>query len=73
MTPFMKIDKACAVTGLSRFYLRQGCKNGSIPHVMNGKVYMINVPALLEQLGVNASFIQSTENRTPKTDSKHMR
>ena len=51
-TPFMKIPDACRVTGLSQYYLRNGCKAGTIPHVMSGRVYFINVPKLLEQLGV---------------------
>ena len=49
-TPYMKIPEACRVTGLSQYYLRKGCKDGSIPHVKSGKVYFINVPKLLEQL-----------------------
>lgn len=53
-TPFMKIGDACRVTGLSQYYLRKGCKEGSIPHLKVGQngPYLINVPALLEQLGV---------------------
>lgn len=50
-TPFQKIKEACATTGLSQFYLRNGCKDGSIPHIRSGGVYYINVPALLEKLG----------------------
>lgn len=50
--PFQKIPDACQTTGLSQFYLRNGCKNGTIPHVRSGKTYLINVPALLQQLGV---------------------
>lgn len=52
-TPFMKIKDACRVTGLSCYYLRRGVRDGSIPHVKNGTVYLINVPALLKQLGVD--------------------
>lgn len=48
--PFMKIKDACKVTGLSQYYLRNGCKNGTIPHIKSGTVYLINVPALLRQL-----------------------
>lgn len=48
----MKIEDASEATGLSQFYLRRGCKDGSIPHIKAGKVYMINVPALLDKLGV---------------------
>ena len=53
--PFMKIKDACAATGLSCYFLRQGCRNGSVPHIKSGPTYYVNVPALLEQLGVNAT------------------
>ena len=49
-TPYMKIPEACRATGLSQYFLRKGCKDGTIPHVKSGKVYFINVPKLLEQL-----------------------
>lgn len=49
-TPFMKIGAASRVTGLSQYYLRQGCKDGSIPHIKSGTVYMVNVAKLLRQL-----------------------
>jgi hypothetical protein len=48
--PFQKIAEACKTTGLSQYFLRQGCKDGTIPHVKSGGVYYINVPALLEAL-----------------------
>lgn len=51
-TPFQKIREACVTTGLSQFYLRNGCKDGSIPHIKSGGVYYINVPALLKKLEV---------------------
>ncbi len=51
-TPFLKIREAATVTGLSQFYLRKGCRDGSIPHVKSGTVYLVNVPALLKKLGV---------------------
>ena len=31
-------------------YLRQGCRNGSIPCVRSGRTFYVNVPALLHQL-----------------------
>lgn len=49
--PFQKIQKACKTTGLSQYFLRKGCRDGSIPCVKSGTVYLINVPALLRQLG----------------------
>lgn len=60
--PFMKIKDACAVTGLSQYFLRQGCRDGSVPHVKSGPTYYVNVPALLEQLGVPA---QTEANAAP--------
>lgn len=48
--PFMKIRDACRVTGLSQYALRNGCKDGSIPCIRSGNVYLINVPALLRKL-----------------------
>lgn len=48
--PFLSIREACAATGLSQFYLRSGCKNGTVPYVMSGNKYLINVPALLNHL-----------------------
>ena len=52
MTPFQKITDAVRTTGLSAYYLRRGCKDGTIPHIKSGTTYFINVPALLRQLGV---------------------
>lgn len=51
MVPFQKIAEACKTTGLSQYFLRQGCKDGTVPHIKSGGVYYINVQALLEQLG----------------------
>lgn len=50
MTPYQKIPQASRETGLSQYFLRRGCRNGTIPFIKDGRVYMINVPALLEQL-----------------------
>lgn len=50
MIPFQKITEACKTTGLSQYFLRQGCKDGTIPHIKSGGVYYINVQALVEQL-----------------------
>jgi len=48
--PFQKIKMASNSTGLSQFFLRQGVKDGTIPHIRCGKKILINVPALLEQM-----------------------
>lgn len=48
--PFQRIPDACRITGLSMYYLRNGCKDGTVPHVKSGTTYMVNVPELLEKL-----------------------
>ena len=53
--PFLKIADAATVTGLSQYYLRQGCKAGTIPHIKSGSVYFVNVPALLRELDVDSN------------------
>lgn len=50
----MKINEAAKVIGLSSFFIRKGCKDGTIPHIKSGTVYLVNVPALLRQLGAES-------------------
>lgn len=52
--PWQKIAQASKTTGLSQYFLRSGCKDGSIPHICSGTTYMVNVPLLLEQLEAQA-------------------
>ena len=59
MKPYQKINEAVQSTGLSAYYLRNGCKNGTIPHIRSGSVYYINVPALLQTLGTDDSATTS--------------
>lgn len=54
MQPFQKIADAATITGLSQYYLRQGCRDGSVPHIKSGSVYFVNIPALLRKLGVES-------------------
>lgn len=53
MKPFQKIGEACKSTGLSMYFLRNGCKDNTVPHIMSGGTYYINIPALLRQLGAD--------------------
>ena len=48
--PFQRIPDACRITGLSTYFLRRGCIDGTVPHVKSGSTYMVNVPALLQKL-----------------------
>lgn len=52
-TPFQKIPDACKSTGLSMYFLRKGCKEGTVPHIKSGTTYFVNVPALLKELGAD--------------------
>lgn len=47
--PFQKIEDAVRSTGLSAYFLRRGCREGSIPCVRSGRTIYINVPTLLQQ------------------------
>lgn len=47
---FQNIAHACRTTGLSQYYLRNGCKAGTVPHVKQGRVYMVDVKRLYEVL-----------------------
>lgn len=51
--PFQKISDAVMTTGLSAYYLRNGIKDGTVPHIRSGRVLYVNVPALLRQLGAD--------------------
>lgn len=59
--PFQKIKDASKTTGLSQYYLRKGCKDGSIPHIVSGYIYYVNVPALLGKMNQ-----ESEGGRDPK-------
>lgn len=52
--PYQKIAQASKTTGLSQYFLRGGCKDGSVPHIQSGTTYFINVPMLLDKLEAEA-------------------
>ena len=52
---FQKIPDAARSTGLSQSFLRRGCKAGTVPHVMSGNVYYVDVGLLVEQLRARMS------------------
>ena len=51
--PFQKIEDAVKTTGLSAYYLRRGCRDGSVPCVRSGRTVYVNVQALLQQCGTS--------------------
>ena len=52
---YQTIKDASRTTGLSQYFLRKGCKNGTIPHTMCGCKYMIIMPKLMESLSQQSS------------------
>lgn len=47
---YQTIENACRTTGLSRYFLRAGCRAGTIPHIKSGRVYMVDIIGLYEKL-----------------------
>lgn len=62
--PFQKIEDAVRTTGLSAYYLRRGCREGSIPCVRSGRTIYVNVPALLRQFAVEVEENEKAARRT---------
>lgn len=54
-TPFQKIPAVARTTGLSTYFLRRGVRDGTVPHIKSGTVYLVNVPALLRRLDVEST------------------
>ena len=40
---FVSIQKAAQLTGLSQYFIRNGCRAGSIPHIMSGNRYKVDL------------------------------
>lgn len=62
--PFQKIEDAVKTTGLSAFFLRRGCRDGSIPCIRSGRTIYVNVPALLRQVAVEVEANEETTRCT---------
>ena len=49
MKPFLTIKETSTESGLSQYYIRQRCIDGTIPHRMLGNKYMIDYDAFMER------------------------
>ena len=47
---FQSVRGASEITGLSTKFLREGCRNGTLPHIRVGNDYRLNMRLLLERL-----------------------
>ena len=54
MAVYMSIPETAKYTGLAVCYLRKGIKDGTIPVIMAGKKYLVNVPLMLEKLNAES-------------------
>lgn len=48
--PYQNIQTAAYISGLSQFAIRNGVKAGTIPHLRQGRKYLVHVPSLLEMM-----------------------
>lgn len=48
--PFQSIAGASRITGLAQGFIRAGCKAGTVPHLMCGGEYRVNMPLFLQSL-----------------------
>ena len=48
--PFQTIREASKTTGISQYFIREGVKQGWVPHIMTGAKYLVNVEQFLEVL-----------------------
>lgn len=55
MKKFMSIKDAATYSGLSQFYIRNRCKNGTIPHRMMGKKYMVDYEEFIERTQIGST------------------
>ena len=53
--PFQTISGAARITGLAQCYIREGCKQKTIPHIRCGQEYRINMPLWMEQLNAEST------------------
>lgn len=54
--PYQPFRGASRITGFSISFLRDGCKNGTIPHIMVGAEYRVCMPLFLKQLESEAAI-----------------
>lgn len=48
--PYLTIRQAARYSGISEYFIRNGAKNGLIPHIMCGNRYMINYEKFLSMM-----------------------
>ena len=52
---FVSIKTASQITGLSQYYIRNGCRAGTIPHIMSGNRYKVDLQRFAETISSSGS------------------
>lgn len=47
---FASIKEASRITGLSQYFIRAGCRAGTIPHIMCGNRYKVDLQRMQDHL-----------------------
>lgn len=58
---FVTVKQAVKSTGLSEHFIRDGLKNGRIPHLKVGVKYLINLPQFVEWLNAESQRVSASE------------
>lgn len=48
--PFLKIREAARRSGMSEFFIRRGCRDGTIPCIRSGAVYLVDIQGMIDRL-----------------------
>ena len=55
LCPILSIKTAAEITGLSQYYIRNGCRAGTIPHIMSGNRYKVDLQRFAETISSSGS------------------
>lgn len=58
---FVTVKQAVKSTGLSEHFIREGLRNGRIPHLKVGVKYLINLPQFVEWLNAETRRVSVSE------------
>lgn len=58
---FVTVKQAVKSTGLSEHFIREGLRNGRIPHLKVGVKYLINLPQFVEWLNAESQRVSANE------------
>lgn len=58
---FVTVKQAVKSTGLSEHFIREGLRNGRIPHLKVGVKYLINLPQFVEWLNAETQRVSVSE------------